>query len=108
MILLYYTYHATIPTMAAESFEWDENKNQENRLKHGVAFEEAQLAFADPKRLIQRDKEHSTPEESRFFCIGKVENKIMAVRFTYRDTQIRIFGAGFWRKYRKLYLAQSD
>ena len=27
----------------------------------------------------------------------------MTVRFTWRDGQIRIFGAGYWRKGRKIY-----
>ena len=52
-----------------ESFEWDEAKNQENQAKHGVAFEEAQQAFADPHSLIIKDPFHST-EETRWFCVG--------------------------------------
>jgi uncharacterized DUF497 family protein len=90
-----------------ESFEWGEAKNRENQAKHGVSFEQAQLAFADPKRLIFEDRAHSTPEETRFFCIGRVENRILTVRFTYRESSIRIFGAGFWRKYRRLYLTHN-
>jgi len=29
-------------------FEWDENKNRENRKKHGVSFEIAMEVFDDP------------------------------------------------------------
>jgi uncharacterized DUF497 family protein len=36
------------------SFEWDEQKNWENQIKHGIPFEAAQYAFADPHRLILR------------------------------------------------------
>lgn len=79
------------------SFEWDENKNKVNRMKHFVSFEEAQLAFKDEKRIIVRDKEHSQYEK-RYFCIGKVKGNIMTVRFVYRDNKIRILGAGYWRK----------
>jgi uncharacterized protein len=89
-----------------ESFEWDEAKNQENQAKHGISFEQAMLAFADPHRLIFEDVSHSTRAETRYFCIGRVEKRILSVRFTYRGKQIRIFGAGYWRKYRRLYLAQ--
>ncbi|MCX5703542.1 MAG: BrnT family toxin, partial [Candidatus Omnitrophica bacterium] len=39
-----------------------------------------------------------TEKEERFFCIGKVEDRILTVRFTYRGNKIRIFGAGLWRK----------
>jgi uncharacterized DUF497 family protein len=76
------------------SFEWDEQKNLENQLKHGVSFEEAQEAFLDPNLRIIRDLDHSQSEE-RWYCLGKVERGILTVRFTFRDEKIRIFGAGF-------------
>ena len=87
-----------------ESFEWDEQKNQENIAKHGVSFQEAQHAFLDEQRVIFQDELHSRPEEIRYFCIAKIEAGIVTVRFIYRGNNIRIYGAGFWRKYRKLYL----
>ena len=37
-------------------FEWDEKKNAENQRKHGISFEVAQLAFADPNRVIARPR----------------------------------------------------
>lgn len=85
-----------------ESFEWDEIKNKINQEKHNVSFELAQLAFIDKNRMIVEDSSHSI-DEQRFFCIGKVNEGIITVRFTYRDQKIRIFGAGYWRKGRKLY-----
>lgn len=88
------------------SFEWDETKNSENQAKHGVSFEEAQFAFADPNRLIVRDVTHSTAED-RLYCIGAVARGIVMVRFTYRGDRIRIYGAGFWRKGRRLYAQQT-
>lgn len=30
-------------------------------------------------------------------------DKIITVRFTYRDGQVRIFGAGYWRKGKMYY-----
>lgn len=86
-----------------ESFEWDEAKNQDNQAKHGVSFEEAQQAFLDPHRVMFEDELHSTSKETGYFCIRQVRGGILSVRFTYRGDKIRIFGAGFWRKYRKLY-----
>ena len=85
------------------NFAWDEQKNQENIVKHAVSFEEAQQAFLDPQRIVFRDKDHSTPEETRFFCIGLVGKRVCTVRFTYREGKIRIFGAGFWRKEKGIY-----
>lgn len=84
------------------SFEWDESKNQENVKKHGVDFQIAQYAFADPKLVIAEDLEHSQ-KEKRFYCFGKVKGGVLTVRFTYRDNSIRIIGAGFWRKGKKIY-----
>jgi len=83
-------------------FEWDENKDNTNNKKHGISFHEAQFAFADDKRLILEDRDHSQ-DEQRFFCIGKVNDEIATVRFTFRGKKIRIFGAGYWRKGKKIY-----
>lgn len=87
-------------------FEWDEGKAQENQKKHKVSFSLAQRAFLDPHRIIVEDEEHSA-EENRYYCIGRVEEGIMTVRFTYRGNTIRIYGAGYWRKGRKLYEEQN-
>jgi uncharacterized protein len=88
--------------MKMPSFEWDESKNQENIAKHGVSFQEAQQAFEDEKRVILVDVHHSN-DEQRYFCLGKINNDIMTIRFTYRAGNIRIFGAAYWRKGKKRY-----
>ena len=92
--------------MKSARFEWDAEKDRENQEKHNVPFSLEQYAFLDPKRIIAEDINHST-EESRFFCIGRVDEGIMTVRFTYRCDIIRIFGAGYWRKGRKIYEDQN-
>lgn len=85
------------------NFEWDEKKNILNQQKHGVPFEDAQYAFADNNRIIAIDKEHGNEREKRYFCFGKVSNEIITVRFTIRGNKIRIYGAGYWRKGKKIY-----
>ena len=87
-------------------FDWDEDKNAENQAKHGISFSLAQYAFLDPKRVILKDLTHSQ-EEERFYCIGRVEEGVMTVRFTYRESVIRIIGAGFWRKGKQIYEKQN-
>ena len=84
------------------NFNWDEDKNNLNIKKHGVSFYEAQLAFLDPHRIIAEDLDHSQLEK-RYYCFGKVGEHIITVRFTYRDNFIRIIGAGYWRKGKKIY-----
>lgn len=88
--------------MSKDSSEWNSKKEILNIIKHGVSFYEAQIAFSDPLRIIAPDKTHST-HEKRYYCIGKVNKGIMTVRFTYRDDMIRIYGAGYWRKGKKVY-----
>ncbi len=83
-------------------FEWDERKNRTNQKKHGVDFEHARKAFLDPDRVIVEDLEHSR-DEDRYFCLGRVEDEIITVRFAYRRDIVRIFGAGYWRKGKKRY-----
>jgi uncharacterized DUF497 family protein len=81
----------------SSSFTWDFEKELINIYKHGVDFVTAAKAFKDPKRKIYTDVKHSRDEE-RFFCIGKVNGRILTVRFIYRAGKIRIIGAGYWRK----------
>lgn len=88
-------------------FEWDPEKEIQNIAKHGVSFREAQEAFADDRRVIAEDMEHSDGEP-RCFCFGRVERGILTVRYTMRDGFIRIIGAGFWRKGRVIYERQSS
>ena len=90
----------------AGSFEWDPAKDAANRLKHGVSFEEAQLAFLDLGRVIARDFSHSGTEK-RYYCFGRIGPAILTVRFTYRGSVIRIIGAGYWRRGKKIYEAHS-
>ena len=50
-------------------FEWDEEKNRENRRKHGVSFEEARTVFYDDNAVEFYDDEHSEWED-RFLLLG--------------------------------------
>jgi uncharacterized DUF497 family protein len=88
--------------LSEPNFEWDENKNELNKKKHDISFEKAQLAFADKRRIIAKDLEHSESEE-RYYCFGKIDEEILTVRFTYRNNKIRIIGAGYWRKGKQIY-----
>ncbi len=78
-------------------FEWDERKNLESESKHGVSFHLAQHAFLDPNRVIGEDKTHGLREDHHF-CLGRVGNGIITVRFTFRADVIRIFGPDIGEK----------
>ncbi|MBI2068404.1 MAG: BrnT family toxin [Deltaproteobacteria bacterium] len=51
-----------------KDFIWSRAKEIENRARHGLDFTTAAQAFADPRRLIYVDQQHSRVEE-RFFCL---------------------------------------
>lgn len=95
-------------------FEWDKKKNAINIKKHGISFYEAQKAFEDKQRIIANDIKHSTKEEERYYCFGKIDENIVTVRFTYRKiknttkARIRIIGAGYWREGRKIYEKENS
>lgn len=77
------------------NFEWDENKNTENKRKHGLSFETAKEVFYDNNAVLFDDPDHSNDEE-RFLIIGMTLSlKICIVSHCYRDNEniIRIISA---------------
>lgn len=84
------------------NFIWNNHKERANILKHRVNFYTAAGAFNDPRKKIFIDERHSAKEE-RYFCIARVQGRILTVRFIYRDKFIRIIGAGYWRKGKDYY-----
>lgn len=76
-------------------FEWDENKNQINRKKHQVSFEEAETVFYDTNAIVIDDPEHSDIED-RFIILGFSQKaNLLVVCHCYRssDMTIRIISA---------------
>lgn len=74
-------------------FEWDEDKNQRNLMKHGLMFEDAVLVFNDPFFLKKYDVLHSN-EEDRFIGIGRIrEFFVTFVSYTDRNGKIRMISA---------------
>jgi uncharacterized protein len=93
--------------MDAVRFEWNPAKDFENFAKHGVSFFEAQAAFADERRVVVEDLAHSAGEP-RYYCLGRVGDGILTVRFTVRSGVIRIIGAGFWRSGKAIYERENS
>lgn len=69
--------------------EWDSNKEQLNIKSHHLDFEQAMYVFNDHKRIIYIDEKHSVNEE-RLFCIGKVGNEILTVRFLEEERRFEL------------------
>lgn len=73
-------------------FEWDKDKAKENFRKHGVSFEEAELAFEDENAVEILD-ELNSDEEIRYQIIGLSPIRLLFVAFTVRDEKTRIISA---------------
>ena len=66
-------------------FEWDENKNEINKKKHKISFEEAKTVFYDENALLIDDPEHSS-EEDRFIIMGlSTKANLLVVCHCYRE-----------------------
>jgi len=85
-------------------FEWDRGKEEHNRRKHGVSFEEASTVFFDSLSVTGRDPDHSFAER-RYVLFGlSSAGRLLAVAHTERDDRIRIISAReATREERKLY-----
>jgi uncharacterized DUF497 family protein len=73
-------------------FEFDEEKEALNIMKHGVSFEEARMVFFDSMRVDLYDGDHSIYEE-RWKVFGLVGCVLIMVSYTERDGVIRIISA---------------
>jgi uncharacterized DUF497 family protein len=74
-------------------YEWDRAKAESNWLKHGVSFQEAQKAFADPQALEIYDEEHSLYEH-RFSLIGYTGERLLVVIFKETNSgSVRLISA---------------
>ena len=76
-------------------FDWDEQKNQSNRTKHGIWFEEAQTVFGDLHGRLFYVPEHSEHED-RFILLGlSSAARVLVVVHCYRssDSVVRIISA---------------
>ena len=74
-------------------FEWDSDKNEINKEKHGLSFEEILDVFDDPFFLERYDYLHSDATEDRMIGIGSVNGiAIVTTAFTERQ-RIRLISA---------------
>ena len=75
------------------TFEWDPEKDEQNRRKHGVPFVEAATVFGDALSLTIDDPDHSVAEE-RFITLGvSHRQRLLVVAHTEREGRIRIISA---------------
>ena len=66
-------------------FEFDSEKSDNNKKKHGIDFLDAQALWDDPDYIIIPAK---TIDEPRFLVVGKIEDKHWSGVITYRDESV--------------------
>ncbi len=69
-------------------FEFDMNKSESNKGKHGIDFVEAQALWNDPDLLEIPAKK--LEDEKRYLLIGKIGQKHWSAVITYRNDIVRI------------------
>jgi hypothetical protein len=76
-------------------FEFDSEKSQNNKKKHGIDFYQAQILWDDFDFI---EIPASTSDEPRFLIIGKISGKYWSAVITYRGKTIRIISVRRSRK----------
>ena len=73
------------------NFEWDSVKNQRNIAKHGIDFADAVRIFEHPTLTVVDNRRNYG--EKRIVAMGTVEDVILYVVYTVRDSVLRIISA---------------
>jgi uncharacterized DUF497 family protein len=76
-------------------FDFDSQKSQSNKEKHGIDFSQAQTLWNDSD-LIEIPAR--TSDEPRFLVIGKISEEHWSAVITYRNEKIRIISVRRSRK----------
>jgi uncharacterized DUF497 family protein len=75
------------------SVEWDPEKAEANRRKHGVSFEEAATVLGDPLSATLPDPDHSEREE-RVLILGRsAAGRFLIASVTERSDRVRLISA---------------
>jgi uncharacterized protein len=66
-------------------FTWDGGKAERNLSKHGLSFDEATEAFADPQALDGPDLKHSGIETRRLLIGMTAGGRVVTIAYTRRE-----------------------
>jgi uncharacterized protein len=77
------------------NFEFNPEKNDKNKKKHGIDFYEAQALWDDPDLIEIPAK---TPDEPGFMVIGKIAGQYWSGIITHRGVVVRIISVRWSRE----------
>ena len=73
------------------SYQWNPDKANSNRIKHGINFADAVIVFEDDLAITIEDQRY---DEERFITIGiDAIGQIIVVIYTWRQNEIRLISA---------------
>ena len=73
------------------SYQWNPDKANSNRIKHGINFADAVIVFEDDLAITIEDQRY---DEERFITIGiDAIGHILVVIYTWRQNEIRLISA---------------
>lgn len=78
------------------TFEFDPNKSEANKIKHGIDFDEAKELWNDPYAIELPSLQDL--DEERFLVLGRIGGKHYTAIITYRGSTIRIISVRRSRK----------
>ena len=76
-------------------FEFDENKSDSNKEKHGIDFVEAQELLNDENGAIFDAK---SEDEKRYALVSELDDKVWVTIFTMRGEKVRLISVRRARK----------
>ena len=86
-------------------FQYDLQKSQSNKIKHGIDFEEAKALWRDVDRL---EVPIFRSGEQRFLLVGNIRGVCWTAIITYRDNAVRIISVRRARKEEVLHYEQES
>jgi uncharacterized DUF497 family protein len=70
------------------TFEYDEDKSEINKTKHGIDFEKEKELWKDPYAFEIPSLQ--SEDEERFLVLGQIDKKNWTAIITYRKSNVRI------------------
>lgn len=75
-------------------FDWDPRKDEANREKHGIGFDEAKTLFTSGVDYVEVFDEAHSVDDDRFIAIGPAARGIIVVVWTEQPAEtVRIISA---------------
>ncbi len=79
-------------------FEFDQEKSEANKKKHGIDFDDAQKLWHDSDRMVVPAQ---NLDEPRFVLIAKIQENYWSAIYTIRQNKIRLISVRRSRKNEK-------